>query len=63
MEAAFRVRLPPDQRHGSTLVFRCGSPLDPAALRMMSCATADTIILSGGWVGWFGGRGGAAQAR
>lgn len=47
MEGAFQARIPPEQRHGSTLVFRCGSPLDPAALSVVSCATAESIIISG----------------
>ncbi|KAI3425193.1 hypothetical protein D9Q98_008962 [Chlorella vulgaris] len=47
METAFRGRIPLEQRYGSTLVFRCGSPLDPAALSLVSCATAGSIIISG----------------
>lgn len=49
METAFRGRIPLEQRYGSTLVFRCGSPLDPAALSLVSCATAGSIIISGAW--------------
>ena len=42
-----RSRIPPERRHGSTFVFRCGSPLDPEALRLVSAATAGSIIISG----------------
>lgn len=47
MEAHLARALPPDHRCGCTIVFRRGSPLDSAALDLVSISTAGSIVISG----------------
>eukprot|EP00887_Chlorella_sp_A99_P007503 scaffold2.g7503.t1 len=47
MESIFREAIPEERRHGVQFVFRQGSPLDPAALRMVAVPSAKSIVVSG----------------
>ena len=47
MESVFRDVSPPSKRRNTQFVFRQGSPLDPAALRMVAAAKARTVIIAG----------------
>lgn len=48
MEAHLARALPSERRHGCTIVFRRGSPLNAASLDLVSVSTAGSIIVSGG---------------
>eukprot|EP00887_Chlorella_sp_A99_P005557 scaffold1.g5557.t1 len=47
MEGIFRESIPQEERAGMQIVFRQGSPLNPAALRMVAATSAKAVILSG----------------
>ena len=47
MESIFRQTVPEEQRYGSRLVFRQGSPLDPSSLDIVSFKTARSVIICG----------------
>lgn len=47
MEQLFDSAVPDDQRNGCKLVFRQGSPLDPASLELVSATSAGTVIICG----------------
>lgn len=46
MESIFRDSIPQEDRYGVQFVFRQGSPLDPAALKMVAATEAKAIILN-----------------
>jgi hypothetical protein len=45
MEKLFKQVMPERVRYGTQLVFRNGSPLDPAALRMVAATDAASVVL------------------
>ena len=47
MESIFAEAIPPAERCGTRFVFRQGSPLDPAALRLVAAQRANAVILTG----------------
>lgn len=47
MEQLFREVVPEEHRFGTRFVFRQGSPLDPASLRMVAASDARSIIVCG----------------
>lgn len=47
MESMYREAVPIEKRYGSQLVFRQGSPLDPAALRLVSAHRARAVVIMG----------------
>lgn len=47
MESMYREAVPMERRYGSQLVFRQGSPLDPAALRLVSAHRARSVVIMG----------------
>ncbi len=44
MESMFRGAIP--ERHGTQIVFRQGSPLDPGSLRMVAASKARAVIIT-----------------